>query len=78
MNRVDNYLRQALAELDKLNTGEVFFVRELWKGYEWNRIPIEERLLLGRVFYNDVTQQDPCPVTILDKTKAGQQKYQKN
>ena len=70
-------LQTALAELQNVRPGEEFLVRDLWKGYEWNRIPIADRLLIGRMFYDAVTQQDPCPVEILDKTTAKQQKYRK-
>lgn len=68
-------LDYALTEINKLNPNEQFLVRDLWKGYEWNRIPISERLLIGRLFYDAVLQMDPCPVGILDKTSAKQQKY---
>ena len=70
-------LKIALAELENLEVGEVFVVRDLWKGYEWNRIPRPDRLLIGRLFYDAVMQQNPCPVEVLDKTPARQQRYKK-
>lgn len=36
---VNELLELALKETEKLCDGEVFLVKELIKGYEWNRIP---------------------------------------
>ncbi|HCM14283.1 MAG TPA: hypothetical protein DHW85_14010 [Lachnospiraceae bacterium] len=33
-----------------LNDGEVFMIKDLYKGYMWNRIQIKDRLLLGTLF----------------------------
>lgn len=74
---MNKYLKIALDELENLENGEEFVVRDLWKGYEWNRIPKPDRLLIGRFFYDTVTQQKPCLVEVLDKTPAKQQKYKK-
>ena len=74
---MNKYLVIALLELENLRSGEDFLVRDLWKGYEWNRIPKPDRLLIGRLFYDAVTQQNPCPVNVLGKTSANQQKYSK-
>lgn len=53
---------------------EIFLVRDLFKGYEWNRISRSDRLLLGTLFLNYVhsseTQLEP-----IEKTSFGQQKY---
>ena len=70
-------LQFALEELKNLETGEIFVVRDLWKGYEWNRIPRPDRLLIGRLFYDTVIQQSPNLVKVLGKTPAKQQKYEK-
>ena len=74
---MDREIKHALEELNNVNTGDVFVVRDLWVGHLWNRIPRADRLLIGRLFYNAVTQQTPCPVEVLEKTKDKQQKYRK-
>lgn len=73
---VNQLLEYAIQEVKKLNSGEVFLVRELFKGYLWNRIPRKYRLLLGILFLN-WTQQKANIVTPINKTSSGQQKYQK-
>ena len=45
-------LEYATHEVLELNSGEDFLVRELFKGYLWNRIPRKDRLLLGTLFLN--------------------------
>ena len=40
------------SELSNILPGEVFLVRDLFKGYEWNRISRNDRLLLGTLFIN--------------------------
>ena len=35
---VNELLNSAIKETENLNQGEVFLVRDLFKGYEWNRI----------------------------------------
>jgi len=74
---MDKEIRHALEELNNVRKGDVFVVRDLWVGHLWNRISRSDRLLIGRLFYHKVMQQDPCPVDVLEKTNAKQQKYRK-
>ena len=74
---MDKEIKHALDELNNVRTGDVFVVRDLWVGHLWNRISRADRLLIGRLFYNAVTQQDHCLVEVLEKTKDKQQKYRK-
>lgn len=74
MATVNDLLFKAINETKKLNANEIFLVRDLFKGYEWNRISRSDRLLLGTLFLNYVnsseTQLEP-----IEKTSSGQQKY---
>ena len=58
-----------------LMDGETFLLKELFKGYEWNRIPRNERLLLGTLFLNYVNTTK-CKIKAVEKTSSGQQKYE--
>ena len=51
---VNELLEEAIRETENLNDGEVFLVKDLFKGYVWNRIPRKDRLLLGTLFLNHV------------------------
>jgi len=74
---MEKEIKHALEELNNVRSGDVFVVRDLWVGHLWNRISRPDRLLIGRLFYNTVTQQNPSPVEIIEKTKDKQQKYRK-
>jgi len=72
---VNNLLEQAIRETDNLNEGEVFLVKDLYKGYLWNRIPRRTRLLLGIFFLNHI-QKTSGVIKAIEKTSSNQQRYQ--
>ena len=71
---VNQLLEYAIAEAKRISNGEVFLVKDLFKGYVWNRIPRKDRLLLGTLFLNYVHTQ-AGPIIPIEKTSSGQQKY---
>lgn len=71
---VNFLLEIAIKETIDLKVNEIFLLRELFKGYEWNRIERKDRLLLGTLFLNYVKSENPN-IKILKKTSSGQQKY---
>lgn len=76
MYNVNDLLIIAQNEINNVNVGEVFLLKELFKGYEWNRIKISDRLLLGTLFLNYVnTNSDE--VIAMQKTSSNQQKYKR-
>ncbi|MDU5081286.1 single-stranded DNA-binding protein [uncultured Tissierella sp.] len=74
MPNVNELLAIAIEETINLNQGENFLVRDLFKGYEWNRISRSERLLLGTLFLNYVNNTEG-QIRAIEKTSSGQQKY---
>lgn len=76
MPSVNELLEIAIAETEQLISGEIFLVRDLFKGYEWNRILRSDRLLLGTLFLNYIKTTDNEIIPI-EKTSSGQQKYKK-
>jgi len=75
MSAANVLLSLAIAETKKLKSNEIFLVRDLFKGYEWNRISRSDRLLLGTLFLNYANTTDTHIIPI-EKTSSGQQKYQ--
>lgn len=76
MTNVNELLNLAKGEISNLNPGETFLLRDLFKGYEWNRISRSDRLLLGTLFLNYIkTSNDE--VIVIEKTSSGQQKYER-
>ena len=76
MLNANDLLIIAQSEINNVKVGEVFLLKELFKGYEWNRIKISDRLLLGTLFLNYVnTNSDK--IIALQKTSSNQQKYKR-
>lgn len=77
MATANDLLTRAIDETKHLNHNEIFLVRDLFKGYEWNRISRSDRLLLDTLFLNYVhtigTYIEP-----IEKTSSRQQKYRVN
>lgn len=74
MPTVNDLLETAKSEVSNFNSGEIFLVRDLFKGYEWNRISRSNRLLLGTLFLNFINTND-IGVFPIEKTSSGQQRY---
>ena len=73
---VNKLLDEAIKETDNLQEEEIFLIRDLFKGYVWNRIPIKDRLLLGTLFLNHVNKTGGN-IQAIKKTSSNQQLYEK-
>ena len=71
---VNELLEEAVRELDKLDSGETFILRDLFQGIRWNKIPKNERLLLGTLFLNYVKTKK-TNIELDGKNGSNQQKY---
>jgi len=75
MTDINVYLDKAVQETKFLNNGEIFLLRDLFKGYEWNRISRSNRLLLGTLFLNRINNEN-LEIRVSKKTPSKQQRYQ--
>lgn len=71
---VNKLLEYAVEEAKSIQPEETFLVKDLFKGYEWNRIPRKDRLLLGTLFLNYVNQKE-LNIMPIEKTSSNQQRY---
>ena len=76
-NDLNTILKIAVNETKNLREGEFFLVKDLFKGYLWNRISKGDRLMLGSMFLSYIGTHN-CKVTVADKGSSGQQRYQKH
>ena len=67
----------AILSAKDVASGEVFIVRDLFRGFEWNRIPKGMRIKLGSMFFAYAQGAASNEFAILDKTPQNQQKYRK-
>lgn len=72
-------LEYANKELEELNDGEVFVMKDLFKGYEWKRITRGNRTKLGMLFFEQISRVDGLRLGVepLGKTPQNQQEYRK-
>jgi len=77
MGDMNSLLQTAIDETKHVREGEIFLVKDLFKGYEWNRIAKRDRLMLGSLFLSYIGTHD-CKVTVADKGASGQQRYLKH
>ena len=63
--------------LNELNPGEEFIVKDLFKGFQWNRIPRANRIKLGSMMLNFANHEGAIIIKALDKTPQNQQRYKR-
>ncbi|MGO1923842.1 MAG: single-stranded DNA-binding protein [Jeotgalicoccus sp.] len=68
-------IKKAWQETKNLKEGEVFLLKDLFKGYKWNRLETEMRSSLGRLFLEKVHNKKS--VEAIEKTSSHQQQYKK-
>lgn len=76
MSDVNELLDIAIKETESLTAGEIFLIKDLFKGYKWNRLEHSTRLLLGTLFLNFVKKTGDNIVPI-QKTSSRQQRYKR-
>ena len=74
---VNELLDKAVKETANIHQGESFLLKDLFKGYEWNRIDRSSRLLLGTLFLNHVNKVKG-EVAAIEKNVSGLQRYVKS
>ena len=74
---VNALISHAISEVSNLQSGEKFMVRDLFLGYEWNRLSNYVRANVGSGFYHQYAVSDVSQVTIEEKSPQNQQKYKK-
>ena len=63
--------------LPEVEQGEEFIVKDLFRGFEWNRIAKGNRTKLGSMVFNFANHQGSNIIDPLGKTPQNQQKYKK-
>lgn len=63
--------------LNDVQQGEKFIVKDLFRGFEWNRIAKGNRTKLGSMFLNYAQGQGSNDIHPLGKTPQNQQIYEK-
>lgn len=67
----------AKASVNEVDSGEKFIVKDLFRGFEWNRIGKGNRTKLGAMFFAYAKDQGTQYIDVLSKTPQNQQIYMK-
>jgi len=62
---------------NEVNSGEIFMVKDLFRGFEWNRIPVHDRTVLGSMFLAYAKYEAASMLALEKKTPQNQQRYKK-
>ena len=65
----------AIKATEDLSPNEEFIVKDLFRGFEWNRIPKGNRNKLGSQFFTYVNSNKCENIIALGKTAQNQQRY---
>ncbi len=74
---LDELFTEAKKTTMEVLPGEEFIVKELFRGFEWNRIPRGIRTKLGAMYFIYAKGEGSEGIVPLDKTAQNQQKYKK-
>ena len=74
---MNEYLAQAISEVNNLNEGEEFLVRDLFKGYTGNRMTVGTKLSLDKLFLNEVNTNKNLKISVLGKNSLHQPIFKK-
>jgi hypothetical protein len=74
---LEELLQISKLTISDLQSGEEFIVKDLFKGFEWNRISKGNRTKLGSLFFAYSKNEASSTLTILGKTPQNQQRYKK-
>lgn len=74
---LDDLFLQAKATVVELNPDEEFITKDLFRGFEWNRIPKNLRTKLGMLFFYYSSNDGSDIIKPLGKTPQNQQRYKR-
>lgn len=67
----------AIQTLPDVDSGETFIVKDLFRGFEWSRIPVGNRSKLGAMFFAYCNREGAQVLESFGKTPQNQQIYRK-
>lgn len=74
---LQDLFNESVNTLSDLQSGETFIVKQLFRGFEWERIAKGNRTKLGSMFFNYANNNGSSIIKPLGKTPQNQQKYLK-
>lgn len=72
---LDDLFSNAKLAISDLHPDEKFTVKDLFRGFEWNRIPKNLRTKLGMAFFRYANDEASDIIQPIEKTPQNQQRY---
>lgn len=67
--KMDELLKYCIREIEYIGEEEVFAVKDLFKGYEWNRLNRGEKINLGYIFKNYIYKNKSLNIVNVNECK---------
>lgn len=64
---MDKLLEHCIKEIDYIHEDEIFIVKDLFKGYEWNRLSVGEKRNIGYIFRNYIYENKNLNIVNINK-----------
>lgn len=71
------WMDKAKSKIETLSNGQIFVLKDLFCGTDWETLKVGDRLSLGKHFKNAVLEKELLNVTYLGKADNNSAKYQK-
>lgn len=71
------WMNNAKAKIETLSNGQIFVLKDLFCGTDWEALKVGDRRSLGKYFKNSVLEKELTNVTYLGKANNNSAKYQK-
>jgi hypothetical protein len=71
------WMDNAKSKIETLSNGQIFVLKDLFCGTDWEALKVGDRLSLGKYFKNAVLEKEFLNVTYLGKADNNSAKYQK-
>ncbi|MGL4868373.1 MAG: DUF1413 domain-containing protein [Cetobacterium sp.] len=75
---IDKHIDYILNEMKKVPIGKKFKVSDLYKKYEWDKIKVGDRLIIGTKVKSKILETTNSDISIEEKTTSNQQLYRRN
>ena len=71
------WMDNAKIQIKKLSNGQIFVLKDLFYGTDWETLKVGDHLLFGKHFKNAVLEKEVLNVAYLGKADNNSAKYQK-
>ena len=72
-----HWMNKAKVSISQLKSNQIFLLKDLFDGIEWNNLAKGDRLSFGKYFKNEVIEGNVLHITYIGKAQNNSAKYRK-